>query len=422
MKKKFLVGLATGIFLGGIVGVANAAIITFDDAISGATSYEFDGDEDGINDVIFSTTDPYGFNTVGPGSNMTYIEEPGLEGTSLLAEDLRVDFFNGAVDSLAFGFALDSYTEDDIANFKVFNSSGELLSSATITGAYTTISSGQSNFPEGYLEVIFSGVASYATFDFTSDYGRFIIDNFSGTFGSTEIADSDGDGINDSDDNCPDVANAAQEDLDGDNIGNACDLDVDGDGIENIDDTCPWIANIDQEDTDFDGFGDACDDDDDNDGVFDVDDNCSLISNPSQEDADGDGQGDVCDGDLDGDGVDNETDNCPNVANGSQADYDGDMNGDACDDDIDGDSVVEEDDACPFTELDLIVDSAGCSIDQLCPCEGPRGIASLWKNHGKFVSCTAKSAESFVEAGLISEVEKDAIVSDAAQSDCGDKK
>jgi hypothetical protein len=163
MKKKLLV-LATGMFLAGIVGVANAAIITFDDAISGATSYEFDGDGDLINDVTFSTTDPYGFNTAGPGSNMTYIEEPGLEGTSLLVEDLRVDFFNGAVDKLAFGFALNSFTEDDIANFKVFNSSGELLSSTTITGTYTTTSSGQSNFPEGYLEVIFSGVASYSGF------------------------------------------------------------------------------------------------------------------------------------------------------------------------------------------------------------------------------------------------------------------
>jgi hypothetical protein len=187
MKKKFLVGLATGMFLAGIVGVANAAIITFDDAISGSTSYEFDGDGDLINDVIFSTTDPYGFNTVGPGSNMTYIEEPGLEGTSLLVEDLRVDFTHGAVDGLAFGFALDSTTEDDTATINVFNSFGELIGSETITGAFTTTPSGSSNFPEGYVEVSFEGKASYATFDFTSDYGRFIIDNFSGLFGSTEV-------------------------------------------------------------------------------------------------------------------------------------------------------------------------------------------------------------------------------------------
>ena len=140
-------------------------------------------------------------------------------------------------------------------------------------------------------------------------------------------------------------------------------------------------------------------------------------------DFDEDGEGDVCDGELDGDGVDNETDNCPYIPNTSQNDYDGDTLGDACDDDVDGDGVKNSSDICAFTELNAIVKSdEGCSIDQLCPCEGPRGITRGWKNHGKYVSCTAKSTESFVEEGVISEAEKDVIVSDAAQSDCGDKK
>jgi MYXO-CTERM domain-containing protein len=47
------------------------------------------------------------------------------------------------------------------------------------------------------------------------------------------VADSDGDGVGDDDDNCPDVDNPGQADEDGDGIGNACD-DVDepddGDG------------------------------------------------------------------------------------------------------------------------------------------------------------------------------------------------
>jgi len=68
--KKFL-GLVFAMFLfWGMAGSVGATILTFDDAIIGATSYSFDSDGDFIDDVIFTTTDPFGFNTVGPGSNM----------------------------------------------------------------------------------------------------------------------------------------------------------------------------------------------------------------------------------------------------------------------------------------------------------------------------------------------------------------
>ena len=63
----------------------------------------------------------------------------------------------------------------------------------------------------------------------------------------------------------------------------------------------------------------------------------------------------------------------------------------------------------------------GCSIAQLCPCDGPRGTTVGWKNHGKYVSCVAKSAGSFVDQGLLSAAEKDEIVSQAAESECGAK-
>ncbi len=56
------------------------------------------------------------------------------------------------------------------------------------------------------------------------------------------IADSDGDGIDDSEDNCPEDANAEQGDIDEDGIGDLCDNDKDGDGIDNATDECPTVA------------------------------------------------------------------------------------------------------------------------------------------------------------------------------------
>lgn len=84
--------------------------------------------------------------------------------------------------------------------------------------------------------------------------------------------------------------------------------------------------------------------------------------------------------------------------------------------DEDGDGVIDEEDACPGTAPGAVVDAAGCSIDQLCVCEAD------WKNDGQYVSCVAHASEDFLEQGLITEDEKDAIVSAAGQSDCGDKR
>jgi hypothetical protein len=152
-------------------------------------------------------------------------------------------------------------------------------------------------------------------------------------------------------------------------------------------------------------------------------DNCPLISNFGQEDTDGDGQGDVCDDDLDGDGVKNDIDNCLHTANFSQSDFDGDGQGSACDNDIDGDGVTNDDDGCEWTTVgDVVNQNNGCSIDQLCPCEGPRETTVFWRNHGKYVSCIAKTAEFFAKDGLITIKEKGAIVSAAAGSSCGQKK
>lgn len=48
------------------------------------------------------------------------------------------------------------------------------------------------------------------------------------------LADTDGDGVPDPDDNCTEVANTNQRDTDGDGYGNACDMDLDNSGFTNI--------------------------------------------------------------------------------------------------------------------------------------------------------------------------------------------
>ena len=102
---------------------------------------------------------------------------------------------------------------------------------------------------------------------------------FTGVVGG---ADSDGDGLEDANDNCPmvfnpvrPVDNGVQGDADADEAGDACDPcpldpdttqcssidpnDRDHDGAPNATDNCPDLANADQADGDMDGKGDLCD-------------------------------------------------------------------------------------------------------------------------------------------------------------------
>jgi|UniRef100_UPI004049E28F outer membrane protein OmpA-like peptidoglycan-associated protein len=137
--------------------------------------------------------------------------------------------------------------------------------------------------------------------------------------------DTDGDGIYDKDDACPDVPGLAAF--------NGC-PDTDGDGIEDSKDDCPNEAGL----AEFNGCPDT-----DGDGVADKDDKCPTVAGLKAlagcPDADGDG---VADGD----------DKCPNQA--------GPAANNGCPwPDTDGDGVLDKDDKCP--------NEAGTVANNGCP-------------------------------------------------------
>jgi len=81
-----------------------------------------------------------------------------------------------------------------------------------------------------------------------------------------EVLDRDHDDVANALDNCPGVVNPLQEDMDGDDEGDACENcndpslpDDDGDGVRSPCDNCPVLPNVEQIDSDGDGDGNVCD-------------------------------------------------------------------------------------------------------------------------------------------------------------------
>lgn len=139
----------------------------------------------------------------------------------------------------------------------------------------------------------------------------------------TTSEDKDNDGIDDFGDNCPGVSNNQQLDSNIDGIGDACQedpflteddgagvkappnvADSDGDLLEDAVDNCPGIANSNQKDSDLDRLGDVCDEDLDGDGVAQhmklqpakplILDNCPMVPNADQRDDGQTGIGNAC--------------------------------------------------------------------------------------------------------------------------------
>jgi outer membrane protein OmpA-like peptidoglycan-associated protein len=171
--------------------------------------------------------------------------------------------------------------------------------------------------------------------------------------------DTDGDGLGDRDDACPEEP----EDVDGFEDADGCpDPDNDGDGVLDRRDRCPLQPE------DPDGFQDTdgCPDpDNDKDGLLDAVDQCPL----QPEDLDGVDDFDGCPDysvmvvDTDQDGVLDTTDQC--VA--QPEDYDGYLDTDGCPDpDNDLDEILDVDDACPL-QPEIV---NGVDDEDGCPDEG----------------------------------------------------
>lgn len=246
------------------------------------------------------------------------------------------------------------------------------------------------------IDVVLADVADNTTITNVANYDARPIGDFGPLTSPTLIIrrDRDGDGIFDTQDNCPDAPNADQRDADGDGKGDVCDPcpldapdDLDGDGVCQSVDNCPSVPNPGQEDADSDGVGDVCDacpqdvlDDTDGDGVCDSTDNCVTTANADQTDSDGDGRGDACDvcpnsaqNDGDNDGVCEPQDNCPTTANPDQQDADGDGLGDLCDacpldpaNDEDQDGLCADVDNCPSVANPDQVDRDDNGVGDAC--------------------------------------------------------
>ena len=154
------------------------------------------------------------------------------------------------------------------------------------------------------------------------------------------VYDTDGDGVSDKNDRCPNTAKGVMVSSDG------CPLDSDGDGVANHIDQCPNTPP----NTPVNQVGCALDSD--GDGVTDAKDQCPNTPPNTPVNSVG------CALDSDQDGVPNSIDQCPNTPLGTAVDATG------CSIDKDRDGVLNTADYCPNTYKDLQVDQRGCAVKE----------------------------------------------------------
>ncbi len=154
--------------------------------------------------------------------------------------------------------------------------------------------------------------------------------------GSKPIPDSDGDGILENRDRCPDTPSGAQVDRTG------CPSDSDGDGVPDGVDRCantPPGASVNAS---------GCTQDSDGDNIADGLDRCPDTEPGVLVDPNG------CPKDSDGDAIPDGLDRCSETPRGATVDALG------CPGDEDGDGVLDGLDRCPRTPTGAAINSSGC--------------------------------------------------------------
>lgn len=196
------------------------------------------------------------------------------------------------------------------------SSANALIGAGTVNGTVGLSYWFSDNFGLTYQSTYKHSFQDYLTTHFQHNLGLSI--NFGGK-------DTDGDGVYDKKDACPEVPGLPEF--------NGC-PDSDGDGIQDSEDACPEVAGL----AEFNGCADT-----DGDGVSDDKDNCPNEAGLAALNG--------CP-DADNDGIANAEDNCPNEAGDA-------ANGGCPWPDTDGDSVLDKDDECP--------NEAGTVANNGCP-------------------------------------------------------
>jgi endonuclease I len=207
-----------------------------------------------------------------------------------------------------------------------------------------------------FTDVDISSITGTVYFAFkyysTGSATRWVVDNFEITADQPN-GDSDGDGVLDTVDLCPNTPTGAVVDANGCSNGQ---LDDDNDGVQNSLDLCS--ATPAGETVNADGCSQS-QLDDDGDGVMNNVDQCPNTPTGAIVDANGCSNGQL---DDDNDGVQNSDDVCANTPTGENVDATG-CSQSQLDDDTDG--VMNNVDQCPNTPTGENVDATGCSASQL---------------------------------------------------------